>query len=93
MNPHTQIYVDRDTLWSSEEGDPSIKPDEYLALVPLGTRIAASQDAGLCHAWQRRPDGRCNEAPVRIEGRDQMIQVPGLGIAIPLAGVYRGSDV
>ena len=78
---------------SSEERDLSVKPEEYLALASLDTYIVASQDQVLCYVWQRKPDGTFNEAPTRIEGRDQMIQVPGLGIAIPLAEVYRGIDV
>lgn len=78
---------------TSEERDLSVKPAEYLALASLDTYIVASQDAVLCYVWQRGPDGSFNEEPRKVEGRDQMIQVPGLGIAIPLAEVYRGIDV
>lgn len=78
---------------SSEERDLSVKPAEYLALASLDTYIVASQDAVLCYVWQRRPDGTFNEAPLRVEGRDRAIDIPTLGIAIPLAEIYRGIDV
>ncbi len=78
---------------SLEERDPSVKPAEYLEIASLDSCIVASQDGVLFCVWQRRPDGTFNEAPLRIEGRDQVIQVPGLDLAIPLAEVYRGIDI
>ena len=78
---------------SSEERDLSVKPTEYLSLPTLDTCIVASQDEVLCYVWQRQLDGTFAEAPQKLQGRDQVIQVPGLGLAIPLAEVYRGIDV
>ena len=75
---------------SSEERDLSAKPSEYLALSTLLAYIVASQDEPMCYVWLRGPDGRFEEKPAEIKGRDQVIQVPALGIAISLADVYRG---
>ena len=78
---------------SSEERDLAIKPAEYLAISALDTYIVASQDEVLCYVWQRRPDGSFDQRPQTVKGRDQVIQVPQLGLAIALAEVYRGIDV
>ncbi len=78
---------------SSEERDLSVKPTEYLAVASLDTYIVASQDEVLCYVWQRQQDGTFADEPAKVQGRDRMIQVPGLGVAIPLAEVYRGIDI
>ncbi len=78
---------------SSEERDLSIKPAEYMRLELLDTYIVASQDEVLCYIWQRQTDGTFSHEPQMLKGRDQVIQVPALGVAIPLAEVYRGIDV
>ena len=78
---------------SSEERDLAIKPAEYLAIAALDTYIVASQDEVLCYVWQRRPDGSFDQRPATFKGRDQVIQVPNLGLALPLAEVYRGIDI
>jgi len=78
---------------SSEERDLTVKPAEYLAIDSLDTYIVASQDAVLCYVWQRQPDGTFPQVARKYEGRDQVIQVPGLGIAIPMSEVYRGIDI
>jgi Uma2 family endonuclease len=75
---------------SSIERDLGSKPAEYLALSSLQAYVVASQDEPMCYVWVRRPDGRFEERPAEIKGRDQVIQVPALGIAISLADVYRG---
>ncbi len=78
---------------SSEERDLSVKVFEYTGLASLDTYIVASQDEALCYVWQRRADGTFAAQPDTVKGRDQIIQVPALGIAIPLAEIYRGIDV
>ena len=67
-----------------------MKPMEYMRSESLDTYIVASQDEVLCYVWQRGTDGTFNEAATEFRGRDKVIDVPGLGIAIPLAEVYRG---
>ncbi len=78
---------------SSEERDLSVKSSEYLALASLNTYIVASQDAVLCYVWQRRPDGTSADEPAKVAGRDAVIQVPGLSIAIPLGDVDEGIGI
>jgi Uma2 family endonuclease len=78
---------------SSEERDLSVKPLEYFRATSLDTYIVASQDDVLCYAWQRRPDGSFAEAAEVIRGRDQVITIPTLGIAVALDEVYRGIDI
>ena len=78
---------------NSEERDLSVKPAEYLSIASLDTYMVASQDAVLCYVWQRHPDGGFEEAPAKVEGRDQVIQVARLGLAIRLGEVYRGIDI
>ncbi len=75
---------------SSEERDLGSKPLEYLNLASLQAYIVASQDEPMCYVWVRGSDGCFEEKPAEIKGRDQVIQVPALGIAISLADVYRG---
>jgi Uma2 family endonuclease len=78
---------------SSEERDLSVKPLEYLRAHTLDTYIVASQDEVLCYVWQRRADGTFAEAAEVIKGRDKVVTIPGLGIAIALGEVYRGIEI
>lgn len=75
---------------TSGERDLEIKPTEYRGLSSLLAYIVASQDEPVCQVWLRGTDGTFPAQPVTIEGRDQVILVPSLSIAIPLAEVYRG---
>lgn len=75
---------------SSGERDLEIKPAEYLELPSLQAYIVASQDEPVAQVWVRGPDGGFPSQPATIEGRDQVIQIPALSVAIPLAEVYRG---
>jgi Uma2 family endonuclease len=75
---------------SSEERDLSAKPAEYLALASLQAYVVASQDEPMCYVWLRGTDGLFEDRPAEIKGRNQVIQIPTLGIAISLADVYRG---
>ena len=82
---------------SSEERDLLQKPAEYMSLASLDAYIVGSQDDVLVYVWQRQADDTFPHAPVTLKGRDQVIQVarlgPRLGLAIPLAEVYRGIDI
>lgn len=75
---------------SSEERDLDSKPGEYMSLPSLLAYIVASQDEPVCQLWLRGADGNFPAQPVTIEGRDQVIHIPALSVAIPLAEVYRG---
>ncbi len=75
---------------SSGERDLEAKPAEYLTLAALAAYIVASQDEPVCQVWLRGTDGKFPAQPLTIEGRDQMIHIPALSVAIPLAEVYRG---
>lgn len=73
---------------SSEERDLGSKPLEYLHLASLQAYIVASQEEPLCYVWQRSADGTFEEKPQTIKGRDAVIAVPRLGVAISLADIY-----
>lgn len=75
---------------TSGERDTEIKPAEYMGLPSLLAYIVASQGEPACLVWLRAPDGSFPASPTIIEGRDQLIHVAALGVAIPLAEVYRG---
>lgn len=74
----------------SGERDLEIRPAEYLSLTSLLAYIVASQDGPVCQIWLRGADGAFPAHPATIEGRDQVIHIPALSVAIPLAEVYRG---
>lgn len=74
----------------SSERDLETKPAEYFALPSLLAYIVASQDEPVCQIWLRGADGQFPSQPATIEGRDQVIHIPALSVAIPLAEVYRG---
>jgi Uma2 family endonuclease len=75
---------------TSGERDLQIKPGEYTSLASLQAYIVASQDEPVCQIWLRGADGKVPAQPATIEGRDQVIHIPALSVAIPLAEVYRG---
>ena len=75
---------------TSGERDLEAKPVEYTSLPSLQAYIVASQDEPVCQVWLRGTDGSFPGQPATIEGRDQVIHIPALSVAIPLAEVYRG---
>ena len=75
---------------SSEVRDLEAKPAEYTSIASLQAYIVASQDQPSCLVWLRRDDGTIAPEPTTVEGRDQVIQIGALKVAIPLAEVYRG---
>ena len=60
------------------------------SLLSLQAYIVASQDQPACFVWLRRADGTFAAEPAAVEGRDAVIHIPALSVAIPLAEVYRG---
>jgi Uma2 family endonuclease len=75
---------------SSVENDFVTKPAEYLILPSLQIYIVASQDAPKCWVWQRDPvTGVFPDEPVKISGRDAVIDIAVFGIALPLCEIYR----
>lgn len=74
----------------SSERDLDTKPKEYLSLPSLMAYIVAAQETPAAQIWLRGADGSFTAQPATIEGRDQMIHIPALSVAIPLAEVYRG---
>ena len=75
---------------TSSERDLEAKPAEYTHLPSLMAYVVASQDEPACQVWLRGGNGTFDGQPLTIEGRDQMIHIPALSVAIPLAEVYRG---
>lgn len=75
---------------TSGERDIEAKPVEYMSLASLQAYIVASQDEPACLVWLRGADGQFPSQPQTIDGRDQVIHIPALSVAIPLAEVYRG---
>ena len=75
---------------SSEGRDFTEKRDEYLAIGSLQAYLICSQDEPRIWIFARGLDGRWPDRPVMIEGRDSVIALSGLGLALPMAVVYRG---
>ncbi|HEX3179775.1 MAG TPA: Uma2 family endonuclease [Beijerinckiaceae bacterium] len=64
------------------------KLDEYKGLPALGTYLICAQDDARVWVWTRQ-DGAWPDAPEVLEGLDAIVQVPILGITLPLAEIYR----
>jgi Uma2 family endonuclease len=64
------------------------KLDEYRGLPALGTYLIFAQDEARVWVWTRS-DGAWPEAPEVLEGMEAAVQVPILGITLPLAELYR----
>jgi len=66
-----------------------IKAAGYLSLSQLLAYIVASQDGPRLWVWQR-DEGRAFAAePVEILGHEETLTLAALGVALPLAGLYR----
>ena len=75
---------------SSVARDMNLKPGEYTSLASLEVYIVASQDEPLL--WVRQRDAGTREfssRPVEVSGRDQAIELPALGVSLPLAELFR----
>ena len=55
----------------------------------LGTYAVLSQNEAKAWVWTRAEDGMA-AAPEEVFGLDKMLVVPALGLALPLADIYRG---
>lgn len=73
---------------SSKELDLTTKPAEYTALASLHAYVAASQDQPELLVWQRGADGAFPDVPAVIAGRDAVLEMPALGISLPLSELY-----
>lgn len=76
---------------SSVARDMIDKFTEYASLPTLQTYIVASQDQAIVWIWQR--DGITGAFPARateMAGQDRVIEIPALGVTLPLAEIYRG---
>jgi Uma2 family endonuclease len=76
---------------TSGDRDLDVKPAEYLSLPSLRAYIVASQDEPACLVWLHdAATGKFPVEPQRVAGLDAVIDVPSLGLQIPLQAVYRG---
>ena len=64
------------------------KLEEYRRLPELGTYFICAQNEARVWVWTRA-DGRWPDAPDILEGLDAVVSVPVLGVALPLADIYR----
>jgi len=65
------------------------KRQEYLGLPSLDTYLIVSPDEPRAWIW-RRTDGTFASEPEMIEGLDQPIVLPALGVELRLGEIYRG---
>jgi len=64
---------------------------EYTSFASLEAYIIASQDEPILWIWRRLAEiGAFPATPTEVNGRDSQVDVPGLGITLPLAELYRG---
>ncbi|MEX6508329.1 Uma2 family endonuclease [Jiella sp. M17.18] len=74
---------------SSLATDFGEKAQEYTALDTLRHYLVLSQDEPRAWLWSRGDDGAFGK-PEMIAGADEVLDLSGLGIRLPLAGIYRG---
>lgn len=70
----------------TEDMDLNVKLAEYRGIASLQAYVAASQDEARCWLWLRAGDG----IPEMPAGLERSIDIPALGVSIPLREVYRG---
>jgi Uma2 family endonuclease len=68
------------------------KLDEYKGLPALGSYVICAQDEARVWVWTRS-EGAWADAPEVLEGLDAAVEVPTLGITLPLAEIYRNVSV
>ena len=90
MSTSTPVLIVEVLRPSTAELDNNAKPAEYMSLPSLVTYVVASQDGPELLVWQRGADGGFPDQPMQCKGREQTLEIAALGIAIPLAEVYRG---
>ncbi len=76
---------------SSAGTDFTEKLAEYTSFPTRQAYIIASQDEPIVWNWNRSVEtGAFPPTPIEISGRDSQLEVPGLGISLLLADLYRG---
>lgn len=65
------------------------KAEEYTAIPSLRHYLVLAQDEARAWLWSRDADGRFGR-PAMIAGKGETVTLAGLGIALPLADLYRG---
>lgn len=74
---------------SSIELDLGAKANEYLGLPSVEAYLVFSQEQPRVYCWIRQDD-RFPAGPVPLEGIEQTVRVPSLGLSLPLQRVYAG---
>ncbi|KAB0679324.1 Uma2 family endonuclease [Aureimonas leprariae] len=74
---------------SSYARDFGPKVAEYIALPTLLHYLVLSPDEPRVWVWSRNENGAFGE-PGMIEGTEAVLELSGLGLALPLADLYRG---
>lgn len=75
---------------TTEEMDLNVKLPEYRGIASLQAYVVASQDEARCWVWLRAPDKGIPELPAEICGVECTIDIPTLGVSLPLEEIYRG---
>jgi Uma2 family endonuclease len=69
--------------------DFGAKLREYSGLDGVGHYVICAQDTVCVWSWVRAADGSWPEEAEIFEGLSQVLSLPGLGITLPLAEIYR----
>lgn len=86
-NPTTLVEVLSD---STEAYDRGGKFEHYKRIATLREYVLVSQNAPQIERWSRQADD--SWTPFVVTGLDQSIDLPALGITLPLADVYKKVD-
>lgn len=73
---------------SSERIDLGDKAAEYLTLPSLGTYLVVAHDEVKVWVWTRT-DGGFPPGPAVRDDLNDVVDIPALGVALPLADIYR----
>jgi Uma2 family endonuclease len=74
---------------SSAKDDLGAKAADYVRLPSLSVYLALAQEEAKVWVWMRGEDG-FSPTPQIVAGGDALIQIPALGIELPLAEIYTG---
>ena len=77
---------------STAEVDLGDKAAEYLRLPSLLAYLALEQSGHKDHVWTREAD-EFQAAPSVIVGRDKIIRIAALNLALPLGAIYAGLEI
>ena len=76
---------------TTAEIDLGDKAAEYLRLPSLLAYLVFAQSGHKAYVWTRGPDGFAPAASV-IVGRDKIIRIAALNLALPMGAVYAGLE-